>query len=140
MQAAATDIFTRPTPALSALSGAGAGSAVGPHFSELINPRDAATDRVAETDGQKVHQAAVQLVSSTMIKPMLDRVRHDPMRSKLFRGGPAMDMFGAQLDQALADRVTSRAGFSLVGAVERSIAGRISRMGAPAASRLDVKA
>lgn len=92
-----------------------------PHFSELLNPRDAAAGRTAQSDSQKVRQASQQLVSSTLILPLLAQIRKDPFRSELFHGGQAEEMFHSQLDQKLADRITSRANLPIVEAVSRSI-------------------
>jgi hypothetical protein len=120
-------------PAASAAAGT-------PHFSDLINPRDFAGDRTPASPRQRVHQAAVQLVSSTLVKPILDQVRKDPLRSELFHGGSAEDAFGAQLDTILADRVTAGANLPVVGAVERSILRSPAAAAAAPGARLDARA
>ncbi len=123
------------------LPGAGA-AASPPHFAELIDPRDFAADRTPTSPRERVHRAAVQLVSSTLVKPILDQVRKDPLRSKLFHGGTAEDTFGAQLDTILADRITAGANLPVVGAVERAILRAPAASAAPGTpgTRLDTRA
>lgn len=70
---------------------------------------------------QRVRVAAEQLVSSSFIRPLLEQLRNEPLRSELFHGGLTEDIFASQLDTILADRITRVSGFGLVEAVYRRI-------------------
>ncbi|MBI1336357.1 MAG: hypothetical protein GC164_05285 [Phycisphaera sp.] len=62
----------------------------------------------------KVQEAAEKLVSSTFIRPMLEQMRKDPLKSDLFGGGMAQDTFNSMLDTEVADRITKASGFGIV--------------------------
>ncbi|MCE9590135.1 MAG: hypothetical protein K8S99_06390 [Planctomycetes bacterium] len=83
--------------------------------------RDAATDRRQAGRADEAHRAAQQLVSSTLVLPILQQARKDPFKSELFHGGKGEDLFGANMDQIFADRITSASNFPLVDAVYRAI-------------------
>ena len=91
------------------------------HFSDLINPRDFATDRTPKPPDDDLRQAASSLVAITLVQPLLAQVRQDPFRSELFHGGFAEDVFGKQLDSIIAERVTQAARFPVVNAVYNQI-------------------
>lgn len=45
------------------------------------------------------------MVSQTLILPMLEQLRDDPLRSELFHGGFAEDAFAQHMDMKMADRI-----------------------------------
>lgn len=98
----------------------GLGRGVG-HFSEVLNPGDAATERVKPGEKRAAREAAEKLVSITLVEPILKQVREDPLRSELFHGGAVEGAFGPQLDSILAERVTGVSGFSIVETVYRRV-------------------
>lgn len=56
---------------------------------------------------QQAREASEQLVASTLLLPLLQQMRNDPFKTDMFHGGSAEDIFGAQLDTQLADRMAS---------------------------------
>ncbi len=101
---------------------------------QLKHAQASAGDASALTGGglsperaETLRTAAEQLVATTFVQPMLAKMREDPFKSDLFHGGQAEEVFGQQLDTLLAERVTSRADFSIVDAVYRSIADRAAQ-------------
>lgn len=101
----------------SRLEAAGA-AMTGPHFAELLNPRDAAADRAAAGSDQSAATAARQLVATTLVLPLMKQMRSDPFKKSMFHGGAAEDAFNSQLDTVLADRITTRANFPIVASVQ----------------------
>ncbi len=93
----------------------------GEHFSRLLELRDAASDRAAKPHEEAARDAARDLVSVSLVQPLLEEARRDPFQSDLFHGGQTEDAFGAQLDTIFAERITSSSGFSVVDAVYRQI-------------------
>jgi len=87
-----------------------------------LNPQRAKTLR----------KTAEQLVATTFIMPMLAKMREDPFKSDLFHGGQTEKIFGQRLDTIFSERIVSKADFSIVDAVYRSVAQR-----AGASPRLD---
>ena len=96
-------------------------AASGTHFSDLIDPRDTATDRLDKSIESEAVEAARSLVSIGLIQPLLAQIREDPFRSELFHGGQGEDLFGAQVDAILAERITQASGFGIVDSVYRQI-------------------
>ena len=102
----------------------------GDHFARLMQSAEAQAGEapyVSELDPERaetLRTASQQLVATTFIQPMLARMREDPFKSDLFHGGQAEEVFGQQLDTLLAERIVSRADFSIVDAVYRAIADR----------------
>ncbi len=66
------------------------------------------------------HEAAAQLVSELFFKPLLAELREFPFGRELTGGGATERVFGAQLDERLADQV-ARADRGLVRQVEREL-------------------
>ena len=83
-------------------------------FQRELEARDAATDRTAPSDEQTVRRAIEQLVAQALVLPLLKQVRQDPFKTPLMHGGMGENMFGAQLDQILADRLTGKANLPIV--------------------------
>lgn len=138
MQAATLHIPTAAPAAPAAQAaqfGARRASQRQPHFAEVVTPNDFATDRAKLGREGEARRAAQQLVASTLVLPILAESRKDPFRSEMFHGGKGEDLFGAQLDQIIADRVTSAANFPLVDTIYRSMI----QKGTPAAGRLDTR-
>ncbi len=69
----------------------------------------------------RARKAAQEFVASTFIQPLLDQMRKDPFRSKLFHGGQAEDMFSQQLNRKLADRIVASTRLPIVDTVYREI-------------------
>jgi len=83
-------------------------------FDDVIAAADFAVDRRPDNVEQVVRQGVEQLVASAFVQPMLAAMRDDPMRSDLFHGGLAEDMFGSQLDARMAQRITRAANLPVV--------------------------
>jgi len=83
-------------------------------FQRELEARDAATDRTPPSEEQTVRRAIEQLVAHALVLPLLKQVRDDPFKTPLMHGGMGEDMFGAQLDQIIADRLTGRANLPIV--------------------------
>ncbi|MCX5662770.1 MAG: hypothetical protein NTW19_24070 [Planctomycetota bacterium] len=113
--------ITRPAGGETALGAWNRQGTNGQHFSELLNPRDTAADRESQSRDQSATTAARQLVSTTLILPMMKQMRQDPFKVAMFHGGNAEDAFNSQLDTLLADRLTSRANLPIVASVEKWI-------------------
>ncbi len=88
--------------------------------------RAAATDAggLDPLRAKTLRKTAEQLVATTFIMPMLAKMREDPFKSDLFHGGQTEEVFGQRLDTVLAERIVSKADFSIVDAVYRSVAER----------------
>lgn len=112
MNVTRTDIHAT-TPAQLLAAGAPADAA----FAQLLHTADPATDRTPRSTDAQTREAAESLVASTFIGPLLAQVRQDPFRSDLFHGGLAEDIFAAQLDSTLAQRITHATAMPLVDAV-----------------------
>ena len=65
----------------------------------------------------QLRQAAEKLVSTTLIMPMFEQLRNDPLASDFMHGGRAEKIFQQQLDQVFADRIAGKTRFDLVDAV-----------------------
>lgn len=64
--------------------------------------------KVQPQSSDEGRQAARELVSSTLILPLLKQMQNDPLRSDLLRSGMAEDAFAAKLHQTMADRLVQR--------------------------------
>jgi Rod binding domain-containing protein len=73
----------------------------------------------AKADAQEVElrDTAKQFVGLAFYFPMLQQMRQDPFRTELFHGGFAEDAFANQMDQTLADEMSSRDSSGLVDAI-----------------------
>ena len=79
----------------------------------------------ARSEGQgaeaQLREAAEKLVSTTMIMPMFEQLRNDPLATNLFHGGRGEKIFQQQMDQILSDRVAGATRFDLVDAVYKQL-------------------
>lgn len=57
---------------------------------------------------QQLETAAEQLLAMAFYQPLLKQAREVPFKSDLFHGGFGEDAFGAQWDQAIAERLAKR--------------------------------
>jgi hypothetical protein len=73
--------------------------------------------QMTDSDKQQIRESAQQLVSSSLVLPMLAQIRESSLKSDLFHGDFAEDAFGAQLDTQLADRMVAKSNFSIVEAI-----------------------
>lgn len=107
-----------------------------PHFSSVLKVADAASDRRPLTRADQAYQQAQELVALTLVQPVLDQVRNDPLKSPLFHGGFGEEAFGRQLDAIFARHITQKSRLPLVDAVYRQItAARPSPAAAPSDAR-----
>lgn len=74
----------------------------------------------------ELREAAEQLVGIAFITPMMKMMRDEPFKTEMFHGGMGEDMFAAQLDQHLAEGMTTRMRLPMVDAVYERFGGRAS--------------
>ena len=74
----------------------------------------------------QVREAAEQFVASAFLVPIFKQMRSSSLRGEMFHGGMAEDVFGAQLDTHLADRMVGSMNMPLVDAIERQFMGGVS--------------
>jgi Rod binding domain-containing protein len=79
----------------------------------------------ARSEGQGEHEqlreAAEKLVSTSLIMPMFEQMRNDPLAANLFHGGRGEKIFQQQMDQVLSDRIAGATRFDLVDAVYKQL-------------------
>lgn len=93
--------------------------------------RQAAGGAVPDKVRAQVRQASEQLVASTLLLPLLQQMREDPFKSDMFHGGSTEDIFAAQLDTELADRMAQGMNLPIVEAVYQRIMRQVEvRVGA----------
>lgn len=80
----------------------------------------------ARTEGgdpeDQLREAAEKLVSTTLIMPLFEQLRNDPLASNLINGGRTEKIFQQQMDQVLSDRIAGATRFDLVDAVYKQLA------------------
>ena len=80
----------------------------------------------ARTEGadpeDQLREAAEKLVSTTLIMPLFEQLRNDPLASDLIHGGRTEKIFRQQMDQVLSDRIAGATRFDLVDAVYKQLA------------------
>jgi len=104
-------------PRLAALKGDQHNPASAPVFNGFM-------DRArSEGQGEQAHlrEAAEKLVSTTLIMPMFEQLRNDPLATNLFHGGRGEKIFQQQMDQVLSDRIAGATRFDLVDAVYKQL-------------------
>ena len=74
-----------------------------------------------QSDEAQLREAAEKLVSTTLIMPMFEQLRNDPLAANLFHGGRGEKIFQQQLDQVLSDRIAGATRFDLVDAVYKQL-------------------
>jgi Rod binding domain-containing protein len=92
-------------------------------FDALLAGKRAAGGQDAASRRAEAREAANGLVSVTFLMPMLKMMREDPFKSEMFHGGRGEEIFGAQLDEVLADRMAQSMQLPLADAVYRRILG-----------------
>ncbi len=98
--------------------------------SSKTNPTNPAKTQTIDTQSsepltkeqKKMRKAADELVAFSFILPMLKQIRNDPFRSELFHGGQGEEIWGSQLDQTLANRLSERLSLSIGKAVYEQFA------------------
>ncbi len=79
----------------------------------------------ARSEGQspeeQLREAAEKLVSTTLIMPMFEQLRNDPLATDLFHGGRSEKIFQQQMDQVLSDRIAGATRFDLVDSVYKQL-------------------
>ena len=79
----------------------------------------------ARSEGQgeeaQLREAAEKLVSTTLIMPLFEQLRNDPLAVNLFHGGRGEKIFQQQMDQVLSDRIAGATRFDLVDAVYKQL-------------------
>jgi len=85
--------------------------------------RDTATDRVDESPDQQLRTQIEDLVSMSLLLPMLKMARDDPFKSEMFHGGFGEEVFGAQMDMVMAEELGPRLGGPIIEAAYRRLSG-----------------
>ena len=104
-------------------------------FARTFN--DAVTAHASGAEGQtasradQVRQQMTELVGLALFLPLLKQARQSAFRSELFHGGAGEEMFAAQLDQVIADRLSQRTNLPLVEVAYRRYAQPIDHDTAP---------
>ena len=77
----------------------------------------------SEGQGQEaqLREAAEKLVSTTLIMPLFEQLRNDPLAANLIHGGRGEKIFQQQMDQVLSDRIAGATRFDLVDAVYKQL-------------------
>lgn len=79
----------------------------------------------ASSEGQgkeaQLREAAEKLVSTTLIMPLFEQLRNDPLAVNLVHGGRGEKIFQQQMDQVLSDRIAGATRFDLVDAVYKHL-------------------
>lgn len=70
-----------------------------------------------QSEEAQLREAAEKLVATTMIMPLFEQLRSDPLAANLVHGGRAEKIFQQQMDQILSDRIASATKFDVVDAV-----------------------
>ncbi len=73
------------------------------------------------TSEEQLREAAEKLVATTLIMPMFERLRNDPLAANLVHGGRGEKIFQQQLDQVLSDRIAGATNFDLVDSVYKQL-------------------
>lgn len=77
-----------------------------------------------------VRELAAQFVAAALVKPVFDMMRNDPMKSELFHGGFAEDVFAQQLHGIYRERLVASERLDVVDAIVAKIRqGASSRLG-----------
>ena len=74
-----------------------------------------------KSEQEQLREAAEKLVSTTLIMPMFEQLRNDPLAVNLFHGGRSEKIFQQQMDQVLSDRIAGATRFDLVDAVYKQL-------------------
>lgn len=120
IEALTQNVPVNETPRLSAQSGGDFATA--PVFNGFM-------DR-ARSEGQspeeQLREAAEKLVSTTLIMPMFEQLRNDPLATNLFHGGRGEKIFQQQMDQVLSDRIAGATRFDLVDSVYKQLSSAVN--------------
>ncbi|MDX1563795.1 MAG: hypothetical protein R3236_00250 [Phycisphaeraceae bacterium] len=87
---------------------------------------DAALKKAAGREAGRLRQVTAQFVSTAFLMPMLKQVREDPFQTPMFHGGQGEKVFGARLDQILADRIAGSANFGLTDRLFEHLSGQLN--------------
>ncbi len=69
-----------------------------------------------------------ELVASTFIKPMLAEMRNSPFKNEMFHGGQGEEIFGAQMDTIVSDRVTNSENNKIVNNIYKRVEQQVRRL------------
>lgn len=75
---------------------------------------------------QQAREAAVELVSSAFIVPILERLHESPFQVEPFAPNFAEKRFAPLLDEKIADRIVGSANFKLVDAIVERLGARVT--------------
>lgn len=112
-------------PGLPGLTASGVPSELnGPDFVRTLS-------RMAEVETQQdaARDAAEKLVATSLIMPLLEEVRTQPLDANLFGSGIAKDAFRQRLDQQFADRIVRSTNFPLVDRIYQTVTGAVAKRG-----------
>lgn len=107
-------------PFVSGVSMPLAAPSTAPDFLATLS-RAAAGTAGPESKNDAARDAAEKLVSSSLIMPLLEEVREQPLDANLFGGGMAEDAFRQRLDQQFADRIVRSTNFPLVDRIYQNV-------------------
>jgi hypothetical protein len=100
-------------------------------FNDALSEHGAGREAHTATRAAPLRQQMTELVGLALFLPLLKQARQSAFRSDLFHGGAGEDMFAAQLDQVIADRLSRRTNLPLVQAAYRRYAQPIDHHDAP---------
>ena len=78
-----------------------------------------------QSEEEQLREAAEKLVATTLIMPMFEQLRNDPLATDLFHGGRGEKIFQQQMDQVLSDRIAGATRFDLVDSVYKQLSSAI---------------
>ena len=90
---------------------------------DIADLADMAKDRAAPARDKVLRKQIEDLVSMALLLPMLKQTRDDPFKSEMFHGGFGEQVFGAQMDMVMAERLGPRVAGPIVDATYRRLAG-----------------
>lgn len=78
-----------------------------------------------QSEEEQLREAAEKLVATTLIMPMFEQLRNDPLATNMFHGGRGEKIFQQQMDQVLSDRIAGATRFDLVDSVYKQLSSAI---------------
>ena len=82
-----------------------------------------------QSDEDQLREAAEKLVSTTMIMPLFEQLRNDPLAVNMMHGGRGETIFQQQMDQILSDRIAGATRFDVVDAVYKQLSSAMKSEG-----------
>ncbi|MEE2906939.1 MAG: hypothetical protein VX527_03810 [Planctomycetota bacterium] len=96
-----------------------------PSMSSMTPGFAATLGRVSEgSREERIHQAAEQLVATSLVQPILASLTKSPFREGPFAPGPVEERFTPLLHRHLSDRIVASSNFGLVQALTDQLTAR----------------